>query len=34
MKSLGKLEKVRFQDVWPLEASHFTPWLAQEDNIA
>lgn len=31
---LGKLEKVRIQDVWPLEASHFTPWLAQEENIA
>jgi len=34
MKKLGKLEKVQIEDVWPNEAGHFTPWLAQENNIA
>lgn len=30
---LGKLEKVSIRDVWPTEYSHFTPWLAKEENI-
>jgi hypothetical protein len=31
---LGKLERQRLPDVWPNEAQYFTPWLAQDENIA
>ncbi len=31
---LGRLERVPLRDVWQGEASHFTPWLAREENIA
>jgi hypothetical protein len=31
---LGRLEKVDVRDIWRTEAGDFTPWLAQEDNIA
>ena len=31
---LGKLEKINLKTVWDTEAQHFTPWLAQEDNLA
>ena len=34
MKELGRMEKVELRDVWQNEASHFTPWLAGEENIA
>ena len=33
-QSLGRLEKVELGKYWENEAGHFTPWLAQEDNIA
>lgn len=34
MKPLGRLEKVDLRIVWTHEANHFTPWLAQENNLA
>ena len=35
MAQLGKLTEVRdLRTVWPKEAKDFTPWLAQDDNIA
>lgn len=30
---LGKLEKVDLRNIWTSESEHFTPWLAQEDNL-
>lgn len=33
-KNLSRLEKVDLRDVWKTEAGDFTPWLAQEENIA
>lgn len=34
MKVLGKLEQVSLRDAWKHEATEFTPWLAQEENLA
>lgn len=31
---LGKLDRIDVRKVWLKEAEHFTPWLAQENNIA
>ncbi len=33
MTELGRLERVDLRDIWETEAQHFTPWLAQEDNL-
>jgi len=31
---LGKIERGDIREIWPNEASDFTPWLAQEQNIS
>lgn len=31
--ALGRLERVDPRKVWETEDRHFTPWLAQEDNL-
>jgi hypothetical protein len=30
---LGKMHKVEIKDLWKGEATEFTPWLVQEENI-
>ena len=32
-EKLGRLEKVELRDIWEKEDTHFTPWLAKEENI-
>lgn len=34
MVKLSRLEKVDLRDIWETEAQDFTPWLAQEENLA
>ena len=34
MDGLGKLEKVDLRKAWSSESSDFTPWLAQQENLA
>lgn len=34
MSQLGRLERVDLRAVWASEAQHFTPWLAQQENLA
>lgn len=31
---LGRLETVRLREAWPDEARNFTPWLAEDSNLA
>ena len=33
MKKLGKLSQADLREFWDNEAQHFTPWLAQEENL-
>ena len=33
IKNLGRLERVELRDIWLSEASDFTPWLAQKENL-
>lgn len=33
MNDLGRLERVDVRDIWKHEATDFTPWLAQDENI-
>src|SRR4051812_41985280 len=32
--TLGRLERVDLRSAWQSEAAGFTPWLAQDENIA
>jgi len=32
-KTLGRLERVDLRDIWASEATEFTPWLAQPENL-
>lgn len=32
-KIIGKIQKVDLREYWSNEATHFTPWLAKEENI-
>jgi len=34
LDNLGRLERVEIRDIWLGEATHFTPWLAKEQNLA
>jgi hypothetical protein len=31
--TLGRLTRVELREIWNSEASHFTPWLAREENL-
>ena len=31
---LSRLERVELREIWDTEAQHFTPWLAEEDNLS
>lgn len=31
--TLGKLDRIDLRDIWLSEATHFTPWLARDENL-
>ncbi len=33
-RPLARLERVELRSVWQEKSIHFTPWLAQDENIA
>ncbi|MGA7686740.1 MAG: hypothetical protein WCC32_08595 [Terriglobales bacterium] len=33
MEKLGSIERVDLRTIWTTEAEHFTPWLAQPENL-
>jgi hypothetical protein len=33
-KRIGELKLLDVRTIWPTEPTHFTPWLAKEENIA
>ena len=33
MLKLERLQPVELRDIWPNEATDFTPWLAEEENL-
>lgn len=33
-KELSRLEPVELRDIWPNEATDFTPWLAKAENLS
>jgi hypothetical protein len=33
MEKLGRIERVDLRSIWTTEAEHFTPWLAQPENL-
>ena len=33
-KELSRLEPVELREIWPNEATDFTPWLAKAENLS
>ena len=33
-KELSRLEPVELRDIWPNEATDFTPWLSEAENLS
>ena len=33
-KELSRLESVELRDIWPNEATDFTPWLSEAENLS
>ena len=34
MFKLDRLERVELREIWPNEATNFTPWLAEAENLS